>query len=234
MDTPESMGPSGSLEAAVAGDYYFTIGDVMSEAWGLVKGFKGSFWIALIILYVIFGVVFYLAGIISASLFGDRGAQLAPLVNGLLSILVAPLYVGLIVLGIRRASGQPVSFMMIFEPFRRAPILIGAAICTTLLTYAGILLLVLPGIYLSVAYVMTLPLLALNELGVWRAMETSRKTLTHRWFGVFGLYLVVTFLTALSALPLLIPLIWTLPWAVLTIGVLYRRMFGVPPVARAA
>ena len=64
-------------------------------------------------------------------------------------------------------------------------------------------------------------------------METSRKSLTHKWFRIFGLYLVVGLIVAVSALPLGIPLIWTFPWALMVMGVLYRRIFGAAGDARA-
>jgi len=56
-------------------------------------------------------------------------------------------------------------------------------------------------------------------------METSRKSVTHRWWKVLGLSLVVGILTGVSALGLLIPLIWTIPWMMMTLAVLYRRIF---------
>jgi hypothetical protein len=57
-------------------------------------------------------------------------------------------------------------------------------------------------------------------------MESSRKAVTRKWFRIAGLYLVVAILVMLSALPLAIPLIWTVPWSMLTLGVAYQRIFG--------
>jgi hypothetical protein len=226
-DEPVSIGASGTLEDAVAGNYEFTIGGVMSEAWALVPGFKGSFWGAALLIYLIFFVVGLVFGLAAAR--GEPPSIWLQIFNGLLGIILSPLFVGLMALGVRRACGLPVSFSMVFDYLRKAPVLIGAALLVTLLTYVGIFLLILPGIYLGVAYGMALPLLAFNELGIWRAMETSRRTITHRWFALFGLYLVVSILIVLSGLLLLIPLVWTLPWGMLVFGVVYRRMFGVPP-----
>jgi hypothetical protein len=226
-DEPVPIGATGSLEDAVAGNYEFTIGGVMSEAWALVPGFKGSFWGATGLIYLVFLVVGVAFGIAAAS--GEPPSIWLQILNGLVGIILSPLFVGLVALGVRRACGLPVSFSMVFGYIRKAPVLIAAALLVTLLTYVGIFLLILPGIYLGVAYGMTLPLLAFNELGIWQAMETSRRTITHRWFGLFGLYLVLGVLVTLSALLLLIPLIWTLPWSILVFGVVYRRMFGVPP-----
>ncbi|HEX5047119.1 MAG TPA: hypothetical protein VFX89_08375 [Gammaproteobacteria bacterium] len=225
------VGASGSLEDAVSGNYEFSIGDIMSEAWSLLPGFKGPMWGAVLLIYLLF----FLAGLVLV--FALTGGDGPPSIvwlqifNGILGVIMMPLIMGVVALGVRHASGLPVSFTMAFGYLRKAPVLIGAALLVTLLTYLGIALLILPGIYLGLAYGMTLPLLMFNDLGIWRAMETSRRAITHHWFGFFGLYIVMGVLVGLSALLLLIPLIWTLPWAVLVAGVAYRRMFGVPAAA---
>ena len=59
-------------------------------------------------------------------------------------------------------------------------------------------------------------------------METSRRAITHRWWSVLGLGLLVGLLMGVSALGLLIPLIWTFPWAMMTTAVLYKRIFYAP------
>ena len=229
LERPPQPGADGSIEDAIAGRYDFTIDEVMTEAWGLVKGFKGAFWSAAIVIY---GVVFagsFLLNTFIIRLHGEQPPTLVTqLVNGVLGVLLSPLTVGLRVIVVRRASGLPHSFLMTFVGLAKTPVVIGAALLVTLLTYAGLALLVLPGIYLGIAYGMTLTLLMFRDMPVWTAMETSRRAITHRWFRVFGLYLLVGLITGISALPLGIPLIWTLPWAMLVTAVLYRRIFGAP------
>jgi uncharacterized membrane protein len=228
----------GSIENAVAGRYDFEIGDVMSEAWGLVKGFKGTYWAAAILLYIMMMVFFFIWTRISIAIFGlparpPAGVSIGPVIfNGLIGCFVAPLAGGMVALGVKRAAGMPVSFSTAFAYLGKVPVLFVAGLLTTLMSYLGIALLVIPGIYLIVAYGMTVPLIAFNDLGAWQAMEISRKAITRRWFSVFGLHFLVAIVVCLSALPLGIGLIWTIPWAILVLGVLYRRIFGVPaPVA---
>jgi len=229
LDMPPLALASGSLEDGVAGRYDFTVGEVMSEAWGLVKGFKASFWGAAFIMYALLFAATLVWGGISAAVFGKHQSPIVGgIVNSLIGALMWPLLIGLAALGVRRAAGLPVSFSMAFAYLGKAPVVIAAGLLSTLLTYLGFALLIVPGIYLSVAYGMTLPLLAFHELGPWKAMEMSRKAISHRWFRVFGLYLLVGLLVGLSALPLGIPLIWTAPWGLLVMGVLYRRIFGMP------
>jgi hypothetical protein len=226
LDAERPIGSSGgSFEDAIAGRYDFRIGEVMGEAWELVSGFKGPFWAAAILFY----------GLVLALTFGWRAVfgngpnfVVRMLVQAILGALMTPLGVGLIGMAVRRAARQPVKFSMAFAYLDRAPVFIVAGFLVTALTYVGLVLLVIPGIYLSIAWGMTFPLLAFSQLKPWDAMEASRQAITHHWWRVFFLYLTVGILTGLSALALLIPLIWTAPWALLVLGVLYRRMFGVP------
>lgn len=219
--------PSGeALEKAVAGEYDFDIGDVMSEAWTLTQGFKGTFWGAAIVGYVILFAALFVAGIIAGILGSDVGMFVLALINVMSLAVIAPLMMALMLLGVRRGSSLPVSFNVIMECMGKIPAAVGAWLLTTLLTYIGFILLILPGLYLAIAYGMTMPLIGDRNLPVWQAMETSRKAITHKWFRIFGLYLVVGVLVLASALPLGIGLIWTLPWSMVVLGVLYRRIYG--------
>jgi uncharacterized membrane protein len=133
---------------------------------------------------------------------------------------------GVVMLAVRRAGGLPTSIGDAFHYFDRwLPAIIAGAL-SGVFTSIGFLLLIIPGIYLTVAYHMTVPLIADRKMGAWDALETSRKALTKKWLKCFLTGAVVSILTGLSAL-LIIPLFWTLPWMVLCTGVGYRRIFGV-------
>ena len=49
---------------------------------------------------------------------------------------------------------------------------------------------ILPAIYLAVAWVFALPLVADKKLFFWSAMELSRKVVTRVWFEVFALVII--------------------------------------------
>jgi hypothetical protein len=49
---------------------------------------------------------------------------------------------------------------------------------------------VLPGLYLLVAWIFSIPLVADKGLEFWSAMELSRKVVTRVWFQVLGLLLL--------------------------------------------
>jgi hypothetical protein len=81
-----------------------------------------------------------------------------------------------------------------------------------------------------IAYTGAVPLVVDKGLSPWQALESS-KAITHKWFTVFGLFFGVGILVTLSMIPVLLGLIWTIPWAILCFGVLYHRVFGVSSVA---
>ena len=222
---------TGSLENAIQGRYDFTVGDVMDEAWALVKGMKASFWGAAIVLGLISWVVDTIGNLAFAAVLGKENAIATAVASVILRAMMTPLWMGLYMMCVRRALGAPISFSTAFAYFNRSGVVITGALLVTLLTYLGIAALIIPGIYLGVGYSLWLQLACDQELPAWQAMETSRKAIHHKWWSVFGLTLLVGLLTGISALLLFIPLIWTLPWFFMVYGVLYRRIFfaGPPP-----
>jgi RND family efflux transporter MFP subunit len=223
--TAPTTGLAPSLQDAIAGRYDFTIGDVMDESWRLIKGMKASFWGAAIVIGLIYMAVSFIGGIILVLFVGEPNAIVKQVFNSLLGVLMTPFMMGLQMMCVRRALGAPVSFATAFSYFPRAGTAILASLLVTLLIHLGIVLLIIPGIYLAVAYALTTTLVCDRKLGAWDAMETSRDAITHQWWRVFGLMIVVGLLTVVSAVGLLIPLIWTIPWLFMSTAVLYRRVF---------
>ena len=103
--------PSGTLPAniagAVAGQYDFTVGDVMDEAWKLVKGMKGAFWSAGILIGIIYLVVDTLASlVIRAAMGGEPSLIVSSLYNGLVGALLTPLAMGMHMIASVARSGS--------------------------------------------------------------------------------------------------------------------------------
>jgi len=62
----------------------------------------------------------------------------------------------------------------------------------------GLFALVLPGIYLLVAYGLSVPMAIFGGLDVWSAMEESRKLITVQWWKFFQLTLLLLLLNAIG------------------------------------
>ena len=58
---------------------------------------------------------------------------------------------------------------------------------STFLAGVGYLFCILPGVFLQIAWIFSVPLVADKHLEFWSAMELSRKVVTRVWFKVFGL-----------------------------------------------
>ena len=218
-----------NIAGAIQGRYDFTVGEVMDEAWKLVKGMKASFWGASIVIGLIYLVIDTIFSLILGMFLGDQPNMIVKsLYNGFVGALLTPITMGVSMMCVRRALGQPISFSTAFSYFSQFGTALAAGLLMTLFTYLGLLVVIIPGIYLAVAYQLTIQLVCDQKLSASEAMKTSRKAITHQWWKVFGLGLLVALLTAVSALGLLIPLIWTIPWALMTSGVLYRRIFYAP------
>jgi uncharacterized membrane protein len=230
-----SSGQVPTIAEALSRGYDFNIGDLIGEAWQRVKGTKGIVLGGFIIFYVaIFAISAVLGFILGAiGLMGEdnlAGIILAQLIITVISsALTYPFLAGLNMVGIRRAADQPISFNEIFSHFGRLVPLLITGVLMMVLVYVGMLLLIIPGLYLSVAYMLAIPLVVERGLSPWQALETSRKAITQHWFKVFGLFLLLGLILGLSMIPLGIGLIWTLPLFIISMGVLYRTIFGVLP-----
>lgn len=243
-----------SIAEALNRGYDFSIGALISEAWQKTKGTKGIIWggflmfygamfvtvLALFLIMSLFGAV-GLAGL-GMGMAGNDGAGTGLMAAGLLGFVLMGLTFGLVLtavmypfiaginmVGIRQAAGQPVRFAEVFSHFGRTLPLLVAGILMGILLNLGFLLFILPGIYLAVAFMLTIPLIAERKLSAWDAMMTSCKAINQHWFKVFFLYILLGIILVISMIPLLIGLIWTLPLLIVAQGVLYRTIFGVLP-----
>ncbi len=222
----------GSLERAVNGDYSFTISEILAEAWEKVSGAKlkiiAAFFIYIVIASLITG---FISLFLDAQPYYDaelliQGFAIDTLIGWIASPVTIPLSLGLLLLGYARANDEELRIDSIFNYYVLVWPLFFASILITMLTYIGFALLILPGIYLSIAYSFTLPLMVDKKLDIWGAMEVSRVAVTKEWFTIFGVNVSLVLLTVLSAIPLGIGLIWTLPLVMIAQGVMYRKIFG--------
>lgn len=226
-----------SVEEALARGYDFSIGEVIGEAWKRVKGMKGLMVSAALVYIVAIQAISFAFGLAMGFGLGvtEPDTPMGQLVQAVASILAGavcyPLAGGVAMLGIRRAADQKVSFDEMFSHFGLFVPLLITGLLMTVLMYLGLLLLIIPGLYLSLAYQLAIPLAVERRLSPWQALEASRKAITRHWFKILGLYLVLCLITFLSALPLGIGLVWTVPLLIISGGVLYRKIFGVLPPA---
>ena len=162
--TPASAEQSqyGSGRKALDGTYDFTIGGILSEAWDSLKGMKTNIIVGYIILVIVF-----IAFIAIATGIGTLLAFISPILTIILNIpayiiligLFISMYGGLVMIAIKHSVGLRTTPTEVTKVLAKALPLLGLMLLMNILVQIGYLFLIIPGLYLAVAYIMALPLM---------------------------------------------------------------------------
>ncbi|WP_299942688.1 hypothetical protein [uncultured Microbulbifer sp.] len=230
LTTGEERGDFGSIEKGIAGDYSFSIGETISEGWRLSKGKKRTIWLGMLLymvaLLVITAVAGFITGVFTAE--GDASITQGLIYNLITTIIGLPLAAGLTMIGIKIARGEETSGTEVLAYFDKIIPLVIVNFLMGLFILIGFILLVIPGIYLMVAYIFAIPLVVDQNLGPWQALEASRKAVTKNWFSFLGFLILALLIVLAGFLAVFIGTIWALPLIFIAIGVAYRKVFGGP------
>jgi hypothetical protein len=230
-NTSSSERIGGSPEQAIAGNIEISMTGTLGEAWKNLKGFKTLCHISFLIYFIaaiIAALLVIPIGIAVAALGFDKAttAIIVQLLQMVASIATMPMFMAIHIMGIRHAANKPSSASAVFHYFNKIPALLLCYIMMIPLIILGLLLFILPGIYLMVAYMYSLPLIVEKNMSPWQALEVSRKALTRKWFPVFGLLLILLLVNILAIFTLGIAYIWVIPWSVLTMSMVHIKLFG--------
>ena len=167
MDTPDMIAAE-YLRRGVVID----IGSAISRGWTLVMN--------------------NLPVMIGATLLGwliSVGLAFVPVLGWAVGIV---LMAGLDYMFLRRIRGEQIQIGDLFAGFNIAFLhLVLAGLVKWLLTSVGLVLCILPGIYLAVGYVFVLPLVIDKQMEFWPAMEVSRQVVHKHWWSIFLLTIVL-------------------------------------------
>jgi hypothetical protein len=191
----------------LARGYDLRIGDCVGRGWTLVMG---NFW-----LFV--------------------GATLvANLIIGAVGLIAGPMLGGLYWMMLKKVRGQPTEFSDAFAGFSIAflPLFLGYLVIA-ILGVAGLILCVLPGIYLFVSWKFALPLIADKKLDFWPAMECSRKVVSRHWWKLFGFTLVLLLVNLLGFACCFVGSLVSAPVTIAATMYAYEDIFGTRPTATA-
>lgn len=222
----------GTIENSLAGENRIGVGEILGESWRAMKGFKLTCHIAFVVYIVAAIVIMVIAGFPVGFLLGASGADpmainaVASVTQTIASLIIMPIYFGIHIMAIRHIAQRSTPMGTMFQFFGKIPRLFLTYIIMSLLIVLGLMLLVLPGIYLMVAYMYAMPLVVEKDMKVWQALETSRKIITKNWFPLFGILFLLMLANILTIFTLGIAMIWTLPWAVVAMALVHVKLFG--------
>ena len=222
----------------------FNIIDMIKTSYHYTKGFKATIWIIAIIWGILLLTKFQVTGLFfpDQDLTSEQFQQFYKII-GLISIpITAPLGAGISMTIISYLRGITVSYTFIFNYYNIIWKLSLASLFIHMLNYSINFAITSIGNYLqlewltflstilsisiAMIYMFTLPLIADKELKIWDAMELSRKAVFSHFFSIFILYILLVIIMAISAIPLGIGMIWTIPMVLITFyGLLYRVIF---------
>jgi hypothetical protein len=236
-EAPFSRDPEMLATQVLQRDYNLDIGSCLSRSWALViqnVGFlAGATFIFLVIVFLVNGLLGRVTGPALQQLIQGHwtpgGILLLLLVNIPEIILYTVLSAGLYWILIKLARGEEAFMGDLFAGFTRAFVPLAlAGLATQILAMIGLLACIIPGIYLSVAWILTVPLVIDRGYGFWEAMELSRKVVTRHWWLMFCLMLVVALISFLGLLACCIGLLFAIPIALGAIVYAYEDIFRGP------
>ena len=140
-------------------------------------------------------------------------------------LLVPAMYVGMFRFNLSCIRNQTVTISDIFRGFDLFGPSLAWAFVHFLLVFIGILLCIIPGIYLSIAWVFSLMILADKRYGFWESMEISRQVVTQNWGWMFLLLLVSGIIGFLGILGCVVGVFITVPFSALMLSAAYTRAF---------
>jgi uncharacterized membrane protein len=226
--TQPAGGPrGGSIEATLDGRAVLEFGDVLSEAWNRTKGIKTIVLVALIGWILAFALV---VGVLAASgALDPQGTGGNLLIQLITAVLGYPLFAGVAMVAVRQSVGAPVEFAQVLMYYGRIATFAALGILISIITSLGYLLLILPGVYLSIATVLAVPLCADKDMGIMNSLTTSLKLVNKEFLTVFLLMIAIVVISILSFVTI-IGWIWGIPMISMVMAIMYRQLAGVSSV----
>ena len=231
-DTP----PAFSTGSFAEGDYDLDIGGCFSRGWELVKN---NFWptvgvTALVV--IIMGGINQIVGLLTRPAMNGMILQHqvtpgAVLVIVLSTVVSAPIYTiftaGLLKYYLMLIRGEGAQIGDAFSGFGPS---IGQlallSVVQMILMLLGILLCVIPGIYLSVAWYFAMPLVIDRRMNFWAAMELSRKMVTRHLFMIFAFLIVYGLLVIAGLIACCVGIFVTMPIGFAALMYAYETIFS--------
>lgn len=153
-----------------------------------------------------------------------------PLIGWLLPTVVsAPLFAGFVTAALKLRRGGPLEFGDFLRGFDSIVPLVLATLVSNVFVTVGLLLLLLPGIYLLVGYTFMTTLILDARLDFWQAMEGSRKMVHPHWAKFCGFGALLLVINLAGALAFGVGLLISMPVTYCAVVVAYDEVFGLRP-----
>ena len=250
---PESVPPVGAHSPLPADvlerDYDLDIGACISRGAGLLKANFGLVFGACAIYLLIQGAINGLGAIPFIGPLFSIGSLfvMGQLMAGAYLVILKvqrqqPTEIGEVFIGFRTAYVQLLLTYLVVTLLTMAAALPGAALTAVpviimanneavnaglvILAILGVIVVLVPTIYLTVIWMFSLPLVIDKGLGFWQAMETSRKVVSKHWWTVFAFAIVIGLINLVGVMLCCVGLFLSFPLAIAAAMVAYETLFS--------
>lgn len=217
-------GPTGgSIERTLDGRAELEIGAVLREAWQLTDGVKTPIVGGLLLMY---GVLFAVTMLVETLFAVEEQSYLeGALIQLATMMIIYPFMAGVFMFGLRHSVGEPVAFKDQFGYYGEVLPIVAVGALQSLVTFAGLLLFVVPGIYLMFALSLAIPLRVERGLPINDCLFMSLRLVNRKFFEVTVLTLAGLALTVIGFVSV-VGWIWTVPWTLMIFSLIYRQLAG--------
>ncbi len=194
----------------------FSIKEAVLFGWEKTKAHNAVLFQALLTLFGLY--IFHL--IISKVLIGTITGVLAGV---LVSVATLVFETGLLLISLHIARGKEVSYREIIPPAKTVLDVFLASVLTSVLVFAGLILLIVPGIYFAVRFSIV-SLSILDGAGIMEAFEKSTKlTDGHKW-PLLGFLALILVANTIGALLFMVGLFVTVPVSLIAYAYVYNKL----------
>jgi hypothetical protein len=168
-----SSDPALTADAVLARGIEVNVGECLSRGWKLLTNNLGLFLVA----SLVFVLIRFALGWV-------------PIIGGFAYLIMyGALCGGFYLIVLKRLRGEPAAIGDLFAGFNQnfVQFMLAGIVTYVLIAIGTVCCLVVPGIYLAVAWQFSLVLVADRRLDFWPAMELSRQVITRYWVQIFGL-----------------------------------------------
>ena len=222
-DAPATA-PAVSASELLARDYALNIRSCLRRGWALVRK---DFW-PLVGMSAFVLVMMSAAASFEVVLSSGKSAGYPQGKTSILGLLLSgPLMGGLYLYFLKKIRRETAGVETAFSGFRQPfPHLVVGNFLAGLLTGLGFVCLILPGVYLLVAWILVIPLIVDRRLEFWPAMQLSRKLVTKHWWKYLGFLVVLGLINMAGLLACGFGLFITFPLTFAALAYAYDDIIG--------
>lgn len=206
------------------------VGSSFSAGWALFKSRAGFFVGVYLLANIIMGVPYFITVALSAN---DQGGA-AFIFNIITMIVAAIIGIGMTTIALAALDKKPLGVGLLFGNINRLGSVIVAYILFGVMVFAGMVLFVIPGIFLAVRFSMCMLFIVDKGMGPIDALKASWRATDGHFFDVFLFFLAVVGLEILGSIPLFLGLLIVVPVVMLSAAHFYRTLSSMPKAAPAA